>query len=204
MRSLWIDEGSDADSARMAANDITEPIYSVRDPRVTLSYLGTIKAKGFNPGLYLCSQGEGWPSHTQVTGKAWADWAYKEVQRIAPGTAGSYPKVHLNCETDDAQWLVAMLARWRSHSPKRETYLLIEGRKAGIFSPAQVTAINNSGVTVCPETFRGDMTPHLEGSSTLPMIRAGFNPKRLYGCFDAANLPYDWQGVAFIQHRLPS
>ena len=204
MRSLWIDEGNDADSARMVSHGITEPIYSVRDPRVTLSYLGTIKAKGFNPGLYMCSQGEGWPSHHDLTGKEWADWAYKEVQRIAPGTAGSYPKVHLNCETSDAAWLVAMLTRFRAHSPRRETYLLIEGRKAGIFSPDQVAAINNTVVFICPEFCTGDMTPHPEGFVTLPMLRAGFLSKFLYGVYDAANLPYDWQGVAFTQGRLPS
>lgn len=204
IRQCWIDEGNDARGDLHSMFGITDPIFSVRDPRVTRSYLDGQKAKGYAPGLYLCSQGEGWPSHHDLSGRAWADWAYNEVQvRIAPGTSGSYPKVHLNCETSDAVWLVTMLKRWRARSPKRETSLLIEGRKAGIFSPDQVTAINSLGVYVCIELCAGDMTPHPEGFATLPMLRAGFDPLWLYGVYDAKNLPYDWQGVAFTQGRLP-
>lgn len=205
MRALWIDEGNDAHGDLRACFDITEPVFSVRDPRVTRAYLDSVKAKGYAPGLYLCSQGEGWPSHSKLTGREWADWAYSEVQvRIAPGTSGGYPTVHLNCETSDASWLVAMLKRWRARSPKRVTYLLIEGRKAGIFSPEQVAAINATGVYVCIELCEGDMTPHPEGFATLPMLRAGFRADLLYGVYDAKNLPWDWAGVAFTQGRLPA
>ena len=203
IRQLWIDDGNDARGDLKSKFDITDPIFSVRDPRITRAYLDSVQAKGYHPGLYLCSQGEGWPSHDSMTGRQWADWAYSEVQRIAPGTSGSYPKVHLNCETSDAAWLVSMLARWRSHSPRRETSLLIEGRKAGIFAPDQVAMINNSGVYVCIEVCQGDMTPHPEGTCALPMLRAGFSAARLYGVYDAAHLPWDWQGVAFSQGRLP-
>lgn len=202
MRSLWIDRNNDADYARLRKHGITEPIYDVQDPRVTLAYLTAVKKLGFAPGLYLCSQGPGWPSHYTLSGREWATWAYQTVQAIAPGTSGAFPKVHLNCETSDADWLVEMLKRWRSHSPKRETSLLIEGRQAGIFSPSHVAAINKTGVYVCPEFFTGNMTLHPEGFVTLPMLRVGFNAKTLYGVYDAKHLPYDWQGVAFTQGRL--
>lgn len=200
-RSVWVDANNDPAYTKIAKNGITDIFFDALDPRVTKPYLDAVKSKSYAPGLYLCSQGPGWPmQHDKVTGRVFADWAYDTVERIAQGDKSI--KVHLNCESSDPDWLVTMLKRWRAHSPKRDTALLIEGRKAGIFNDSHVRAINKTGVWICPEFFTGDMTAHPEGFVTLPMIRRGFNPATLYGCYDAANLPYDWVGVAFTQGRL--
>ena len=205
MRAVWVDRGQDADYATLRKHSITDPYYDVRDPRVTLQYLNGVVGRGFAPGLYACSQGEGWPSPTTMSGPAWADWVYEKVQvAIAPGTMGSYPKVCLNCETHNPDWIVSMLKRWRKRSPRRETYWSPEGRQAGNFSPAHVAAINACNVGVVPQFFRGDMTPQSPGV-VLELLAAGFAPDRLYGFFDAAALPYNWsRGFAFTQGRLPA
>lgn len=203
MRAIWVDHGNDANYAALSGKQITDAYFDVRDPRMTRSYLDAVKAKGFNPGLYFCSQGEGWPSHHTTSPRAWADWVYQQVQvRIAPGTAGSYPKVCLNCETHP-DWFVPMLERWRARSPKRDTYLAIEGRQGGLFTPDHVTRLNALNVHVVAEFFRGNMDPHPPGV-ILELLKTGLAPKRLWGFYDAASLPWQWWGMAFTQGRLPA
>lgn len=207
MRAIFVDEGNDADYVLLLANQITDPYFSVRDPRVTLNYLNGVVGRGFHPGLYACSQGDGWPNANSTAPDKWADWMYQEVLGIAPGTSGSYPKVMLNCETHDADWIMAMLKRWRSHSPRRETYYSPEGRQAGIFSRSQVDAINSLGVHVCPQAYKGQektpYDPHLPGVID-EMLKAGFAPGRLWLTWDGAwkPLPYNWQGFCFTQGRM--
>lgn len=207
MRAIFVDEGNDAAYGLLLANQITDPYFSVRDPRVTISYLNGVVGRGFHPGLYACSQGVGWPSADTTAPAEWADWMYEQVKHIAPGTSGAYPKVMLNCETHDAAWIVSMLKRWRAHSPRRETYYSPEGRQAGIFSPAQVAAINAMEINVCPQAYRGTektpYDPHLPGVVD-EMLKAEFAPKRLWLVWDGAwkPLPYNWQGFVFTQGRM--
>lgn len=161
-----------------------------------------------NPGLYLCSQGEGWPSADTMTPVAWADWAYDKVQKqIAPGTAGSFPKVMLNCETHDANWVIAMLKRWRAKSPRRETYWSPEGRQAGLFNPAQIQALNDMNIGVSPQAYTGHnqtpYQPHLPGVID-EWLKAGLRANLLWMTWDGAwkPLPYNWQGFVFTQGRM--
>lgn len=203
-RAIWLDENNSPRSDLKTRFGITDVFRSVRDGRTTLTHLEEDRRRFGGAGLYLCSQGDGWPSADTTTPKAWAKWAYEQVQTIAPGSSGDFPKVLLNCETHDAAWVVSMLKAWRSHSPRRVTAWSPEGRQTGIFSPAHVAAINQTGVTVVPQLYGGDMTAHPEGTVILPMLRAGFNPKTLTGFYDAQNLPWDWSGFAFSQGRLPS
>lgn len=208
MRAIYVDEGNDAAYDMLREHDITDPYFSVLDPRVNLLYLNDVKRRGFNPGLYACSQGTGWPNPSTHSGPAFADWMYDKVQvQIAPGTSGSFPKVMLNCETHDAAWIVSMLKRWRSKSPRRETYYSPEGRQAGIFSPQQVKDINALGVGVSPQAYRGEnvtpYVPHLPGVID-EMLKVGFAPSRLWMTWDGAwkPLPYNWQGFVFTQGRM--
>lgn len=202
MRSVWIDSGNDASYQKLAQLEITDPYFSVLDPRINLAYLSRVEGHGLHPGLYACSQGPGWPNAQTHSGPAFADWVYEKVQvAIAPGTIGSFPKVCINSEVHDPDWIVSMLKRWRKRSPRRETYWALEGRQAGIFSKAHIDAINVLKVGVVVEFFRGDMTPHGPGVVD-EMLKAGFAPERLWAFWDAAALSYNWQGFAFTQGRL--
>lgn len=206
MRAIWVDENNDP--AWHLLKDFTDVYVSVRDPRVTLTYLNGIAGRGFHAGLYACSQGTGWPNPTTHSGPAFADWMYEQVQvRIAPGTMGSFPKVMLNCETHDVEWLVAMFKRWRKRSPRRETYWSPEGRQAGLWSPAQVKVLNDLAIRVVPQAYRGtDKTPydaHLPGVVD-EWLKAGLRSDLIWLMYDAAwSLPYNWSGFAFTQGRLP-
>lgn len=208
MRGIYVDEGNDAAYHLLVEHQITDPYYSVRDPRVTLSYLNGVVGRGYHPGLYACSQGTGWPNPTTHSGPAFADWMYDKVQKqIAPGTSGSYPKVLLNCETHDTAWIISMLKRWRARSPRRETYWSPEGKQAGLFASAQIAALNDLRVGVCPQAYRGhDQTPyeaHLPGVID-EWIKAGLDSKLLWLTWDGAwkPLPYNWQGFVFTQGRM--
>lgn len=209
MRAVYVDEGNDAAYHVLDANLITDPYYSVRDPRVDLPYLLQVRdLHNMRPGLYACSQGTGWPNPTTHSGPAFADWVYQKVQKeIAPGTAGPFPKVILNCETHDADWIIAMLKRWRSKSPRRETYWSPEGRQAGLFSKAQIQALNDLNVGVAPQAYTGDnqtpYVPHLPGVID-EWIKVGLRPELLWLTWDGAwkPLPYNWQGFVFTQGRM--
>lgn len=202
-RSIWIDAGQKP-QARLHDKGITDVYFDARDPQLTPAFFDEIR-KSFNPGVFVCSQGSdqfgAWPDGRTMTGRAWADWAYNRIQNEL--NAPRYVKVCLNCEQPGtAAWIVQALRRWRAHSPMRATVWAPEGRKAGLFSEADVQAINLLSIEVAPQFYTGNMTPHPEGSVTLPMLQKGF--QRLSGFFDAANLPYDWKGHAFIQSRLPA
>jgi hypothetical protein len=207
-KAVWVDRNNDAAYHKLEQYEITDPYYDIRDPRLNLTYLNGVVGRGFHPGLYACSQGEGWPTPTTMSGPAWADWVYDRVQKvIAPGTMGSYPKVMLNCETHDiGGWIVPMLKRWRTKSPRRETYWTMEGKQGGILGP-HVDAINACNVILVPQGYRGDMELHTAGVA-FELLRAGFAPSRISMFWDAAHLPYNWgtgaiSEFAYTQGRLP-
>lgn len=215
-RALWVDAGNDLDVAKAKANEITDPYFDGRwlaaingpGSRTPLSYLTSYKQQGYAPGIFLCSQGDGWPNAQTTKPADWADWAYDLVQHtIAPGTSGSFPKVHLNCEIHDAGWLLAMLKRWRSHSPKRETALLIEGMQGGWFKAVARQISWDLGVTVIAEAFHGNMVRSESADVLLDLVNAQTALSHAGVCLDAAQLG-DWWGVnvpavAFTQGRLP-
>lgn len=209
MRAIFVDENNETDIGLCQTHGITSPFLSVRDSRTTLTVLEQLRDKhGMSPGLFACSQGTGWPHPTTHSGPGFADWLYSKVNTIAPGTKGGFPKVMLNCETHDTQWIMSMLKRWRKHSPYRETYYCPEGRQAGIFSKTDVAQINQMGIYVVPQAYRGEekvpYEPHYPGVID-EMLKAGFNPNRLFLCWDGAwkqHLPYNWQGFIFTQGRL--
>jgi hypothetical protein len=202
-----VDEGNDPAYHVLADGEYTDVYVSVRDPRVTLTYLNGIQGRGYHPGLYACGQGTGWPNPTTHSGPAFADWVYDAVQkRIAPGTMGSFPKVMLNCETHDTGWLMSMFKRWRKKSPRRETYWSPEGRQAGLFSRDQVAVLNELNIRVVPQAYRGhDKTPydaHLPGVVD-EWLKAGLRSELVWLMYDGAwALPYNWQGFVFTQGRL--
>jgi len=207
-RAIWVDEGNDADYAKLRANGITAPYYSVRDPRVTKAYLEAVRAQGFTPGIYAAwnwpETGIAPPYTGAAKGAAFATWVSRELQRIAPATAADFPLVCLNAETHDAPYLAAMLRQWRKHRQDRVTDWTLEGFQGGWIdaSPDLGAAVNASGVGVVPQFYRGNMSPLFAGV-ILDLLTAGIPADRLMGFYDAADLPYRWHGYAFTQGRLP-
>lgn len=204
MRAVWVDEGNDADYGKLQGHGITEPFYSGKDPRVNLLYLNDVRTRGFNPGVYLCSQGEGWPGAHETAPAAWATWAYNKIREVAPGTSGKFPLVHLNCETHDPDWLLAMFKRWRARSPRRWTGWSMEGHQGGWMTPAFVTAMKALNIDAyLPQAFKGNMAPIESDRTALDLIKAGFTWDKVWCMYDAAQIRGIWDGCLFTQGRLP-
>jgi len=195
MRAIWIDEGSDADYAKLRAHGmITSPYFSLRDPRVTRSYLDAVAAEGFTPGLFAAYN---W--YPTLDGAGFAEKCDAELKRIG----WLNPPLCADIETHDVVYILAFLKRWRELRPKRLTFWTLEGFQGGLFAPADVLAINAARVHVVPQHYTGDMRPLAADRIAIDLIARGFDILRLWGFYDAASLPGRWEGFAFTQGRLP-
>lgn len=204
MKACWIDNGNDADYTLLTKHAITQPYYDVRDPRINLKYLEMVRDKGFDPGLYLCSQGEGWPSALKLSGKEWADWAYQTVLRLAPGTSGTFPRVILNCEVHSASWLLTMMKEWRRHSPRRWTAWSMEGHQGGWMTATFVGSIVPLVDCFMPQSYSGPMARAESDRVVIDLITQGIPPKKIYSMYKAEELGYWWEGCVFTQGGLQS
>lgn len=198
MRAVWVDEGNDADYAKLRRYGITSPYYAVRDPRVTLSYLRAVREQGFTPGVYVAPE---W--YPPSSGPAFAERLHALLESRYPRTAPTFPKVCVDIETHDVGYIVTFLARWRELRPTRVTDWTLEPFQGGLFAPADVQAILAASVTVVPQLYFGDMTLVAGDRVAYDLIAYGFPYQSLLGFYDAAHLPAQWQGYAFTQGRLP-
>jgi hypothetical protein len=214
-RACWIDQPAGPDYPKLAKHSITAPIFDGRwlaEKSNPLDYLKEVKAKaGGNPGIFLCAQGTdslgAWPSYRDLTGKEWADWAYNMVQnKIAPGSSGTFPVVHLNPETDDVEWQLAMIKRWRQRSPRRTTVWTPIAHKAEIFQLAG-KAIATLGIIVGPQCYVGNMERVESENEVQGWLRAGFPRTQIMPFLDGAELGHWWGeevgAIVFSQVRLP-
>lgn len=198
-RGVWQDANNDPNYGMLEAHQIDCAYFDVRDERVTLQYLENVRNQLGSAGLYLCSQGEGWPNASEVSGRQWADWAYETVQkRIAPGTSGQFPRVILNCETHDRAWIVAMLKRWRSRSPRRATCWSMEGHQYDLFRPI-ATELEDLTISVGPQCYVGDPPNRHRIESGTEVARWGelVGSERVIPFLDASSLGWWWRGIAF-------
>jgi hypothetical protein len=208
VRAVWIDEGNDADYAKLRANDITEPFYSVRDPRVTKSYLEMVRGKGFAPGIYAAWN---WPQTGVVppyTGAAkgaqFATWVNGQLERIAPGTGPDFPAVCLNIETHDVPYILGAIQQWRKHRPKRITDFTLEGHQGGLFTGPQARAVAAKVRYIVPQCYDGNMTEDWDSWAIgLDLLEHGFPFGKVTPFLDAAHLDEWWEGYAFTAGRLP-
>jgi hypothetical protein len=166
---------------------------------VTLAYLESVKAKGLKPGIYAAWN---WDAKLFGGGAQFADWLSAELKRIGPGTPKDFPKVCVDIETHDVGYMLAFFKRWRELRPARLTDFTLEGFQGGLFSLDDVQAILHAHVGIVPQFYRGNMEPHEHGV-TQEMLMAGFPGSVLRGFYDAAALPYRWDGYAYTQGRLP-
>lgn len=208
-RGVWVDANNDLDPAKVQKHGLSEAFFDGRwlaaktDP---LAYLAGVKQLVRSPGIFLCAQGEGWPSPATMTGAEWAWWAYDLVQhKIAPGTGGAFPLVDLNAEVDDLTgWVIPMLRQWRRHSPRRATALVVCAHKAELFRPV-VNDLINLNVIVKPECFVDPGMQRVESSyEVLAWEGIGFPAERIVPCLAGDQLGAWWGGTAFTMGRLPS
>lgn len=198
MRGVWIDEGNDADYAKLRAYGITNPCYAMRDPRVTLSYLRDVRARGFTPSVYIAPN---W--YVVETGPEFAELVSELLETRYPRTAAGFPQVIVDIETHDVGFITSFFTRWRQLRPTRVTSWTLEGFQGGLFAPADVEVIRQASVVVAPQTYTGEMRPQAADRIVIDLIAHGFPLTSLLCYYDAANLPQGWQGWAFTQGRLP-
>lgn len=205
MKAVWVDHGQDFDPNLAHRYDVTDCYLDVRDPKVDLATLERIRNLGFNPGFYLCSQGDGWPSATTTSGTAWADWAYTQVQAKAPGTSGAFPKVLINAEVHSVSWLSAMFKHWRAHSPRRWTGWSMEGHQGGWMTSAFVELLISLKIDAYfPQSYIGDMQRMESDRVVLDLVARGIPASRIFCAYDASQLGYWSEGLYFTQGRLPA
>lgn len=196
MRACWIDAGNDPDYAKLAKYGIDTPYFDPRDPRVTASYLDSVKAHPgiATCGLYFASNWGDW------TGPGFAEDVDKVLRRI--GWRGN-PPVCLDIETHDITgYVLPCLQRWRQLRPTRRTWWTLEGFQGGLLTPPAVALLAAGDIRIAPQFYAGDMTP-LTHSPVIDLLMAGVDGTRIDGMYDAAHLPYSWRGFAFTQGRLP-
>ncbi len=214
-RQCWIDQPLEADIPKLKKHLITDPIYDGRwlaqldNP---LEYLKAVRGQlGGNPGAYFCAQGAdslgSWPGPSTMSGPAWADWVYETFQKkIAPGTSGAFPCVHLNPENDDIQWQMAMLKRWRARAPRRMTVWSPVCHKAPLYVDvaAQIAQMN---IVVAPQAYVANMDRVESSNEVLAWAAIGIPTRLIYPFLDGRTLGLWWGeiggAVVFTQSRLP-
>jgi hypothetical protein len=197
-RSVWIDFGNDPSYAVLKAHGITEVVFDIRDPRLTKTYLAGVQAKGLKTGVYAAWN---WPETKNLSGPGFATWVDAELKAL--NISQNVPFVHLNDETHDPVRIVGMLSWWRRIRPKKRTLFTFEGMQGGLYSKADVDALNALAVDYGPQCYTGDMTRMESATVVQDLISHGFDPARIVPFLDAAQLGYWWTGVAYTQGRLP-
>ena len=215
-RQVWVDQPNQSAPLKLGKNNITDPIFDGRwlaqlpNP---LEFLKGEKTKyGGNPGAYFCAQGTdslgAWPSHNAMSGPAWADWAYDLFwHKIAPGTSGDFPCAHLNAETDDVDWQIAMLKRWRAHLPKRLTVWSPVAHKATLYRAVgwKLASLN---IIVAPQCYVGPDNERVDSANEVQAwVDIGVPAKRVWPFLFGSQLGAWWGevngAVVFTQGQIP-
>jgi hypothetical protein len=198
-KTIWLDEGTGPNPAKMTQYQFQAAFEDVRDATQESQRAILKVVKGC--GVYGCSQGAGWPQAADMTGSAWADWMDAEVKKCDLGNA-QQPMVYLNCETHDTDWLMAMLQRWRQHRPRRATALVIEGHQGGWFS--RVAPVSNRlEIGVIAEAYHSETERMESGPVLADIINAGVDPHLADTMLLGNQLGYWWDNPVFSAGKLP-
>lgn len=193
---VWVDEGNDPDYGKIAEVGISGISLSLRE--ATPERLAAIETHGFQTGVYFA---QNW--YPKAGAVELADIVSGKLQAIAPGSAPDKPRVCCDIELHDTAFLVGFFNRWRAHRPRRLTDLALEGLQGGLFSRETVDALVNLEVNIVPSNYTGSMQPLAADRVALDLADRGFPTDRLFGFYDGAALPINWQGYVFTQGRLP-
>jgi hypothetical protein len=210
MRYLWVDEGNNPDWDTVARHDITGLFFAIRDPRVTQAYLidvrergkalGVNGGRGYAVGVYV---GHGWTEFSG-DGATFARKVSDKLGTIVPITSGqSFPKVQLNVEQHDPQFIQDMVVAWRKLRKYRDTSWTMEGMQGGWMTDNMVKAVKAARIRVVPQTFTGDMTPQDVDAVIKNLTDRGFEKARITPFRDARLIKPSEQGFYFTMGRLP-
>lgn len=195
MRALWVDENNDLDYTRARAWGIQDAYFSLKDPRVTKTYLAQVKAQGFRPGVYAAWNWGTW------SGAEFAEWVHEKLKPLQ--VSQNNPLVHLDIETHDVLWILQALQTYRRLRPSKATGWTLESHQGGLFSAAQVAAIKAQNLDILPQAYTGSMVRQESDRVVLDLVLRGFDPKRIWCFLDAAQVGNWWGGVLYTQGRLP-
>ena len=216
MRQCWIDQPDQPDYIKLGKHSITDPIFDGRWLATLdkpLEYLQDVQAKtGGNPGAYFCAQGTdslgAWPSFRTMSGPTWADWVWSIFWgKLAAGTSGAFPCAHLNPETDDVDWQIGMLSRWRAHAPKRLTVWSPCAHKANLFRSVgwKLASLN---IIVAPQCYVGATNERVDSANEVQAwVDIGVPAKRVWPFLFGSQLGAWWGevngAVVFTQGQIP-
>lgn len=201
MRAIWIDEGNDANYAKLAALGITEPCYSLRDPRVTKPYLQAAKAHAGVTAVGVYFAWNWWPA---LTGVQLAEKVSALCAPLFKSTAPDFPYVCADIEAADTGYAVAFLRRWRELRPQRVTDWTLEGHKGATLPAATWLVVSGLVRYVVPQCYNGAMTQTWDTFAMADdLYDHGLPFHSVRPFYDAAHLPEWWDGYAFTQGRLP-
>jgi len=194
MKALWVDSGNDPDFVKV--DGFTHLFFDMFDPRITRAYLVWVESKGFKTGLYMVTN---WPQFVGKTGKQVAEIVDDRVSKV--GT--KVTKIQFDMEEHDPDFILAVLQRWRQLRPKQDTSWTMESWQGGWMSPEFVQEILSLRVRVVPQYYKGNMEVAAQDVGLKDMLKAGFPYEIVTGFYDAAALPWGWEGFAFTMGRLP-
>jgi len=202
MRAIWIDEGNDANEAKLLSEGITSPCFAIRDPRVTISYLDGLRARGFTPGVYAVLSWYG------VSPQGFATTVSMELERIgARSFEPGHPFVCLDYEPTDAGGMLACALQWRKHRPSRVTDLTLEGHHGSRFTRSQLQTLAKRFRYLVPQSYNGAMNQGWDTNAICRNLIDAGAPYSSVTPFVDARLLRElawWEGYAFTQGRLPS
>lgn len=195
MRALWIDSGNDPEWEKVTAYKITSLFFDLLDPRVTPAYLAQWVARQKTVGVYAVSS---WPS---LSGGG-QEFAEKVSARLSP-ISPNIPKVQLDVEQHDAQFVIDAITRWRELRPIQATSWTMEPFQVGWMTQELIDLVIRERIRVVPQYYLGNMAPVAADRAALEFVKRGVPASQVSGFYDAAALPIAWDGWAFTQGRLP-
>jgi len=214
MKALWVDEGNDPDWVKVAAHQMTSLFFALRDPRIDKPYLRNVIGRSYRPGVYAVSN---WP---EFSGDG-LTFAQKVVAKVKPLMVNpSNPKVQLDIEEHDPDKILDALTEFRAELPKQDLSWTMESFQGGWMTPEFVAGVIRLRVRVVPQLYKGKMAdldepdPEIRLQALLDeqvaqdmalkdLLKAGFPYELVTGFYDAATLPFWWDGFAFTMGRLP-
>lgn len=220
MRSCWIDKGNVPDTQKLAANQITRPVFDITDPQVNKDFLNKWRQPPFDSvGVYACAN---WNTAWQENPWTFAKYLSLTLTIVATGTGPGFPHVSLNVEREWVKsypggmpaYVTALLLRWRELRPTRETTLVLDGFQGGLWlgRPDDVLTVNQALLeAVEVEAFGGEvklpdgttgLEPFDPAGAVKDLTDYGFG--RVVPCHDAKRLYRGWFGSSFTQGRLPA
>lgn len=196
MRACWVDAGQEPEVAALIRHKMTAAFFPINDPLANLrAHLTMTTNAGLTCGLYVA-----WNWYPALTGAELAEEVHERVVLIVPT---GRVKVQFDIEAHDPDYILDCLRRWRLIRPKQDTSWTLESFQGGWMTPEFVAEIVALKVRVVPQYYGGDMTPFAADMALRDLTRRGFPEALVTGFYDAAALPYRWDGYCLSQGRLP-